>query len=80
MSSSTELFFVHLQTVMIEVDEGERVRAECIKLFSLPMNERLLLKVKRNSNFRLSDDAFRKSMSSSLTCCIVGQMSLQARK
>ena len=30
---------------MIEVDEGERVRAECIKLFSLPMNERLLLKV-----------------------------------
>ena len=31
---------------MIEVDEGERVRAECIKLFSLPMNERLLLKVR----------------------------------
>ena len=74
------LFLVHLQTVMIEVDEGERVRAECIKLFSLPMNERLLLKVKRNSNFRLSDDEFRKSLSSSLTCCIVGQMSLQARK
>jgi hypothetical protein len=31
---------------MIEVDEGERVRAECIKLFALPMNERLLLKVR----------------------------------
>mmetsp|Transcript_29313 Transcript_29313/g.77001 ORF Transcript_29313/g.77001 Transcript_29313/m.77001 type:complete len:1413 (+) Transcript_29313:40-4278(+) len=38
--------FSDRQTVMIEVDEGERVRAECIRRFALPMNERLILKAK----------------------------------
>ena len=34
------------QTVMIEVDEDENLRKSCIRQFSLPMNERLLLKAR----------------------------------
>jgi hypothetical protein len=47
---------------MIDVDEGQRVRRHCLERFSLPVNERLILKVKcairpagggRLSNMRL---------------------------
>mmetsp|Transcript_55748 Transcript_55748/g.116628 ORF Transcript_55748/g.116628 Transcript_55748/m.116628 type:complete len:760 (-) Transcript_55748:1370-3649(-) len=42
--------FSDRQTVMVEMDEGERLRVDCVKRFSLPMNERLLLKAKCHYN------------------------------
>ena len=38
--------FSDRQTVMIDVDEDENLRKSCIRQFSLPMNERLLLKAR----------------------------------
>ena len=38
--------FSDRQTVMIEVDEDENIRKSCIRQFSLPINERLLLKAR----------------------------------